>query len=167
MSPTRVISIQHYSRICWRSRRAFWLSFSLACHASSPTPAEPEVMQQAGALRQDPRTIVSNLLFIRVLYANFHLRRIGAVDLAVICTSSRMLSVRAWLTLCSLCCGWCWFIVREKYCWLAGGCWLILVWCEKKILLARCNKQSDGRWEENGQNLRERKRVGGRIVLII
>ena len=36
----------------------------------------------------------------------------------------------------SVCCavagGWCWFAVREKYCWLAGGCWLVLVWCERK-----------------------------------
>ena len=22
---------------------------------------------------------------------------------------------------------WCWFVVREKYYWLAGGCWLVLV----------------------------------------
>ena len=39
--------------------------------------------------------------------------------------------------------GWCWFVVREKYCWLAGGCWLVLVWCERKILLTGCSKQSE------------------------
>jgi hypothetical protein len=26
--------------------------------------------------------------------------------------------------------------VREKYCWLAGGCWLVLNWYERKTLLA-------------------------------
>jgi hypothetical protein len=26
--------------------------------------------------------------------------------------------------------------VREKYCWLAGGRWLVLNWCERKALLA-------------------------------
>jgi hypothetical protein len=26
--------------------------------------------------------------------------------------------------------------VREKYCWLAGGWWLVLNWCERKTLLA-------------------------------
>jgi hypothetical protein len=26
--------------------------------------------------------------------------------------------------------------VREKYCWLAGGWWLVLNWCERKALLA-------------------------------
>jgi hypothetical protein len=26
--------------------------------------------------------------------------------------------------------------VREKYCWLAGGWWLMLNWCERKALLA-------------------------------
>jgi len=32
--------------------------------------------------------------------------------------------------------------VREKYCWLAGGYWLVLIWCERKILLAGCSEQS-------------------------
>jgi len=32
--------------------------------------------------------------------------------------------------------------MREKYCWLAGGCWLVLIWYEKKILLAGCSEQS-------------------------
>jgi hypothetical protein len=27
--------------------------------------------------------------------------------------------------------------VREKYCWLAGGWWLVLNWCERKALLAK------------------------------
>jgi hypothetical protein len=27
---------------------------------------------------------------------------------------------------------WCWFVVREKYCWLTGGRWLVLIWCERK-----------------------------------
>jgi hypothetical protein len=26
--------------------------------------------------------------------------------------------------------------VREKYCWLADGWWLVLNWCERKALLA-------------------------------
>jgi hypothetical protein len=26
--------------------------------------------------------------------------------------------------------------VREKYCWLTGGWWLVLNWCERKALLA-------------------------------
>jgi hypothetical protein len=25
--------------------------------------------------------------------------------------------------------------VREKYCWLTGGWWLVLNWCERKALL--------------------------------
>jgi len=33
--------------------------------------------------------------------------------------------------------------MREKYCWLAGGCWLVLVWCKKKTLLAGCSEQSE------------------------
>jgi len=32
--------------------------------------------------------------------------------------------------------------MREKYCWLAGGYWLVLVWCERKTLLAGCREQS-------------------------
>ena len=82
---------------CWRSRRASWLSFSPAYRAASPTPPELEVVRRAGAWRQDPRTLVSNLLFIRVLYALRHLWRMDAVDLTVICISSRVLSVRACL----------------------------------------------------------------------
>jgi hypothetical protein len=32
--------------------------------------------------------------------------------------------------------GWCWFVLREEYCWLvAAGCWW-LVRSERKILLA-------------------------------
>jgi hypothetical protein len=32
--------------------------------------------------------------------------------------------------------GWCWFILREEYCWLvAAGCWW-LVRSERKVLLA-------------------------------
>jgi hypothetical protein len=30
---------------------------------------------------------------------------------------------------------WGWFVVRKKYCWLAGGWWLMLNWCERKALL--------------------------------
>jgi hypothetical protein len=31
---------------------------------------------------------------------------------------------------------WCWFVLREEYCWLvAAGCWW-LVSCERKVLLA-------------------------------
>jgi hypothetical protein len=31
--------------------------------------------------------------------------------------------------------GWCWFVLREKYCWLvAGGWWLVC--SERKVLLA-------------------------------
>ncbi|KAG2557245.1 hypothetical protein PVAP13_8NG151201 [Panicum virgatum] len=82
---------------CWRSRRAFWLSFSPACRAASLIPPELEVVRRTGAWRQDPRTLVSSLLFIRVLYALRHLWRMDVVDLAVICTSSRVMSVRACL----------------------------------------------------------------------
>jgi hypothetical protein len=32
--------------------------------------------------------------------------------------------------------GWCWFVLREKYCWLVlAGCWW-LVCSERKVLLA-------------------------------
>jgi hypothetical protein len=32
--------------------------------------------------------------------------------------------------------GWCWFVLREEYCWLVlAGCWW-LVCSERKILLA-------------------------------
>jgi hypothetical protein len=32
--------------------------------------------------------------------------------------------------------GWCWFVLREEYCWLvAAGCWW-LVRSERKVLLA-------------------------------
>jgi hypothetical protein len=31
--------------------------------------------------------------------------------------------------------GWCWFVLREEYCWLvAGGRWLVR--SERKVLLA-------------------------------
>jgi hypothetical protein len=31
--------------------------------------------------------------------------------------------------------GWCWFVLREEYCWLvAAGCWW-LVRSERKVLL--------------------------------
>jgi hypothetical protein len=29
--------------------------------------------------------------------------------------------------------GWCWFVLREEYCWLVAGGWFV---CERKILLA-------------------------------
>jgi hypothetical protein len=32
--------------------------------------------------------------------------------------------------------GWCWFVLREEYCWLvAAGCWW-LIHSERKVLLA-------------------------------
>jgi hypothetical protein len=32
--------------------------------------------------------------------------------------------------------GWCWFVLREEYCWLVlAGCWW-LVCFERKVLLA-------------------------------
>jgi hypothetical protein len=32
--------------------------------------------------------------------------------------------------------GWCWFVLREDYCWLvAAGCWW-LIRSERKVLLA-------------------------------
>jgi hypothetical protein len=30
--------------------------------------------------------------------------------------------------------GWCWFVLREKYCWLVAGAWFVL---RKKVLLAK------------------------------
>jgi len=36
---------------------------------------------------------------------------------------------------------WLWLVagadllLREKCCWLAGGWWLVLIWCEGKTLL--------------------------------
>jgi hypothetical protein len=30
-------------------------------------------------------------------------------------------------------CGWCWFVLREKYCWLVDGGWFVL---REKVLLA-------------------------------
>jgi len=30
--------------------------------------------------------------------------------------------------------------VRENYCWLAGASWLVLVLCEREILLAGCSE---------------------------
>jgi hypothetical protein len=37
--------------------------------------------------------------------------------------------------------GWCWFVLREEYCWLVlAGCWW-LVCFERKVLLA--DKPSD------------------------
>jgi hypothetical protein len=29
--------------------------------------------------------------------------------------------------------GWCWFVLREKYCWLIAGGWFVL---REKVLLA-------------------------------
>ena len=31
------------------------------------------------------------------------------------------------LMLCSFGCGWCWFVMREQYCWLVGSWWLVLI----------------------------------------
>jgi hypothetical protein len=33
--------------------------------------------------------------------------------------------------------------VREKYCWLAGGWWLVLNWCERKVLLAGASQPNE------------------------
>jgi hypothetical protein len=34
--------------------------------------------------------------------------------------------------------GWCWFVLREEYCWLvAAGCWW-LVRSERRVLLVGC-----------------------------
>ena len=47
--------------------------------------------------------------------------------------------------------GWCWFIVREKYCWLTSSWWLVLIWWERKntagwnqpnIVFCRAKKQN-------------------------
>ena len=32
--------------------------------------------------------------------------------------------------------------MREKYYWLAGSCWLVLVWYDRKTLLVGCSEQS-------------------------
>jgi hypothetical protein len=58
-------------------------------------------------------------------------------------TSSTYIRVRTTLHLASyslfgwlVADGWCWFVLREEYCWLiAAGCWW-LVSCERKVLLA-------------------------------
>jgi len=47
--------------------------------------------------------------------------------------------------------------VREKYYWLASGGWLVLVWCERKILLARCSEQGEcvsalAKWKSSMSN---------------
>jgi len=67
---------------CWWS--------SLSCGASSPTAAALGVVPRAGDLREDPRTVVPNSMFLRVLYAFCHLWRIGDVDLVVNVPSSRV-----------------------------------------------------------------------------
>ena len=41
-----------------------------------------------------------------------------------------------------------WFVMREKYCYLTGGWWLMLIWYERKALLAgwltsQANRVSD------------------------
>ena len=42
---------------------------------------------------------------------------------------------------CSAGCGWCWFAMREKYCWLVGDLWLVLIWCERKNSCQQKSKQ--------------------------
>ena len=68
--------------------------------------------------------------------------RIAFIHIGQETASSNLVNSLLKLLLCSLCCGWCWFVVREKYCWLIGGCWLVLVWCERKTLLAEHSEQS-------------------------
>jgi hypothetical protein len=43
--------------------------------------------------------------------------------------------------------------VREKYCWLAGGWWLVLNWCERKALLAGWEPAEQGLNQSFCQNL--------------
>jgi hypothetical protein len=48
------------------------------------------------------------------------------------CTAIGIFSLFGWLVAD----GWCWFVLREEYCWLvAAGCWW-LVRSERKVLLA-------------------------------
>jgi hypothetical protein len=44
--------------------------------------------------------------------------------------------------------------VREKYCWLAGGWWLVLNWCERKALLAGWQPAEQGQGFERKLALR-------------
>jgi hypothetical protein len=39
--------------------------------------------------------------------------------------------------------GWCWFVVREEYCWLIlAGCWWLVCSERKLLLLQRCTFES-------------------------
>jgi len=35
--------------------------------------------------------------------------------------------------------------MREKYCWLVGAGWLVLILCEREILLAGCSEDEANR----------------------
>jgi len=47
--------------------------------------------------------------------------------------------------------GWCWFFMREKYYWLVDAGWLVLVLCEREILLAGCSEDEANKVAVGGE----------------
>jgi hypothetical protein len=71
-----------------------------------------------------------NLLLLNPLVEGSRRINSGAPFLAA--TSNRRGSLFGWLVAD----GWCWFVLREEYCWLvAAGCWWLFR-SERKVLLA-------------------------------
>jgi hypothetical protein len=57
---------------------------------------------------------------------------VGAIFAWVLAEHQELNSLFGWLVAD----GWCWFVLREEYCWLvAAGCWW-LIRSERKVLLA-------------------------------
>jgi hypothetical protein len=40
--------------------------------------------------------------------------------------------------------GWCWFVLREKYCWLVAGCWFVLREKYCWLVADKPNEQGEG-----------------------
>ena len=77
-----------FAATSWRSLSTSWLSSSPGRRAPFPTSPDPEGVPCVGVLRQDPRVLGSNLIFLRVLYGSFRSWRMNAVDCFVIPTYS-------------------------------------------------------------------------------
>jgi hypothetical protein len=45
--------------------------------------------------------------------------------------------------------GWCWFVLREEYCWLVAGGWFVLREKYCWLVADKPSEQADGTWNVN------------------
>jgi hypothetical protein len=55
--------------------------------------------------------------------------------------------------------GWCWFVLREKYCWLIAGGWFVLREKYCWLVADKPNEQAGGLYSQKGTGQKTKEKL--------